>query len=144
MNPGHSTTGTARRPAHTLSGPGLQFHLNEEMQSLRGDLGRTSGGRAAKTLAKAGGLRVTLVLLQGGTTLEPQATAGGASLQVLEGRLHIQADGRELKVERGDLVALSENLRGPIGADEDTAIIVTVAWPEGAGAWDQEARSGHL
>jgi quercetin dioxygenase-like cupin family protein len=73
-----------------------------------------------------------------------EAIAGGATLQVLDGRLHVQADGREPTVEQGDLVAFGDNLRGPIGADEDTAIVVTVAWPEGTGAWDQEARSGHL
>ena len=51
----------------------------------------TSGGRAAKALAKTDGMRVTLVLLRSGATLNPESTAGGASLHVLEGRVRVQA-----------------------------------------------------
>jgi quercetin dioxygenase-like cupin family protein len=144
MSHEHATSGTDRRPAHSLAGHGVTFNLHDEVQMLRGDLDRTSGRRAAKTLAKAGGLRVTLVLLAGGTRLDAQAVAGGASLQVLEGRLQLQADGSERIVRQGDLIALAENLRGSISADEETAILVTIAWPEGAGAWDQEAQAGRL
>jgi quercetin dioxygenase-like cupin family protein len=144
MRQSHATSGTAQRAAHPLSGQGLQFNLDHEVQSLRGDLSRATGGRAAKTLAKSDRLRVTLVLLQGGVTLDPQASAGGSSLHVLEGRLRVQADTRMLEARAGDLVVLSENLRQPIKAEEDAAFIVTVAWPEGAGAWEQEAATGRL
>ena len=144
MRESHATGGTAQRAAHPLSGQGLLFHLEDEVRDLRSELGRTSGGRAAKTLAKADGLRVTLILLRGGVTVDPQAAAGGASLQVLEGRLRMQADTRVLEATSGDLVVLGENLREPIRAEEDSLFLVTVAWPEGAGAWEQEATAGHL
>ena len=144
MRQGHATSGTAQRAAHPLSGQGLLFKLGDEVQSLRADLGRATGGRAAKTLAKSDRLRVTLVLLQGGVTLDPQASAGGSSLHVLEGRLRVQADSRVLEARPGDLVVLGENLRQPIQAEEDAAFLVTVAWPEGAGAWEQEAATGRL
>ena len=144
MRQSHATSGTAQRDAHPLSGQGLLFHLTDEIRGLREDLGRASGGRAAKTLTKSDGLRVTLVLLQAGVTVDPQATTGGASLHILEGRLRVQADTRVLQAELGDLVVLSENLREPIRAEEDSAFLVTVAWPAGAGAWEQEASTGHL
>ena len=144
MRQGHATSGTTERAAHPLSGQGLLFNLGDEVQSLRGDLGRATGGRAAKTLAKSERLRVTLVLLNGGVTLDPQASAGGSSLHVLEGRLRVQADSRVLEAQPGDLIVLSENLREPIKAEEDAAFLVTVAWPEGAGAWEQEAATGRL
>jgi len=42
------------------------------------------------------------------------------------------------------LGVFSENLRDPIQALEDSTFIVTIAWEEGAGAWDEEARkAGH-
>jgi hypothetical protein len=63
----HGTSGTARRCAREMS-RGLVFHLAEEVDSLRKDLEHTSGGRAAKTLAKTEGLRVTL-----GTLAKPGA-----------------------------------------------------------------------
>ncbi len=80
------TSGTTHRAARQMSGRGHVFKLTDEVRSLRDELHHTSGGRAAKTLAKTDGLRVTLLLLTCGATLNPESTAGGASLDVLEGR----------------------------------------------------------
>jgi quercetin dioxygenase-like cupin family protein len=140
----HDTTGTARRAAHHMSGRGTVFQVAVEVQSLRHDLEFTSGGRAAKTLVKTAGLRLTLVLIKQGFGLNPEATAGGASIEVIEGRLRVQADGQPWDVGAGELIALADNLREPITALEETAFLLTVAWPVGAGAWDQELASGHV
>jgi quercetin dioxygenase-like cupin family protein len=144
MTPAHRTSGTQRRIARTLAGESPVFRLADEIRELRQDLGRATGGRSGKTLAKAGGLRMTLVVLEAGVTLEPDAAAGGASVQVLDGRLRVRTDGDEWELVPGDLVALGHNLREPVRAIEPSAFLVTVAWPEGAGAWDQEASAGHL
>jgi quercetin dioxygenase-like cupin family protein len=140
----HHTSGTALRSAHQMSGRGLVFHVAEELNGLRVDLERTSGGRAARTLAKTQGLRVTLVLIKKDSALHPEATAGGASLEVIEGRLRVQSDGEAWEVGVGELIVLPDNLREPIMALEQTAFLLTVAWPPGAGAWDQEQTNGHV
>jgi len=140
----HTTSGTERRPAHTLSGEGLVFALNDEIAQLRQDLSRSSGQRSAKTLAKMGRLRVTLVCMEGNATMSPEASDGGATIQVIDGRLRIQSDGAVHDLGPGQLIVLQENLREPIQAAERSAFLVTVAWPEGAGAWSQEAASGPL
>jgi quercetin dioxygenase-like cupin family protein len=144
MTTHHTTSGTDRRPGRILSGHGLVFRLDDEVREVREDLGRASGGRSGKTLAKAAGLRVTLVVLDTGVALEPEAAAGGASLQLLEGRIRVQADGTERELAPGDLAILGHNLREPVRAIERSVFLVTVAWPEGAGAWGQEARAGRL
>jgi quercetin dioxygenase-like cupin family protein len=144
MSVGHETSGTDRRPAHTLAGEGMVFRLADEIAQVKQDLGRASGGRSAKTLAKTAGLRVTLVVLDAGVVLDPEAAAGGASLEVLEGRIRIQIDGAERELAPGDLVVLGHNLREPVRAIDRSAFLVTVAWPEGAGAWSQEASAGRL
>ena len=144
MTAAHRTSGTGRRVARALTGESPIFRLADEVRELRQDLGRASGGRSGKTLAKAGGLRVTLVVLEAGVALEPEAAAGGASVQVLDGRLRVRIDGDEWELAPGDLVALGHNVREPVRAIEPSAFLVTVAWPEGAGAWGQEASSGRL
>jgi hypothetical protein len=88
------TSGTVHRPARMMSGRGDVFALADEVRSLRAELQRTSGGRAAKTLAKTDGVRVTLVLLKDSATINPESTAGGATIQVLEGRLRVQSGGQ--------------------------------------------------
>jgi quercetin dioxygenase-like cupin family protein len=140
----HETTGTARRGAHQMSGRGVVFRVEGEVQSLRHDLEFTSGGRAARTLAKTAGLRVTLVLIKKDFGLNPEATAGGASIEVLAGRLRVHAGGEPWDVGSGELIVLGDNLREPITAIEETAFLLTVAWPAGAGAWEQEMSGGHV
>jgi quercetin dioxygenase-like cupin family protein len=144
MAPVHVTSGSDRRQSHVLSGQGLVYRLADEVKGLADDLGRASGGRSAKTLAKSDGLRVTLVMLEQGATLEPEAAAGGASLQLLSGSLEVQIDHERVALSAGELMILSNNLREPIKAQERSAFLLTVAWPVGAGAWDQEESSGHL
>jgi quercetin dioxygenase-like cupin family protein len=141
---GHETTGTARRAAHEMSGRGVVFQLADEIRGLRTDLEHTSGERAARTFAKTEGLRVTMVLLKAGATMHPEAIAGGASVQVVAGRLRLQTDGDWRELETGELVVLGENLREPITAVDEAAFLVTVAWPVGAGAWQEEVTNRHL
>jgi quercetin dioxygenase-like cupin family protein len=114
------------------------------MRSLALDLDKASGGRSGKTLAKVEGLRVTLVVIDAGVSLEPEAVAGGASLHVLDGRVTVQCDGERCELGPGELIVLGRNLREPVQAIERSTFLLTVAWPEGAGAWRQEATSGHL
>jgi quercetin dioxygenase-like cupin family protein len=139
---GRQTSGTTRRAARQMSGRGHVFRSTDEVRSLRADLRHTSGGRAAKTLAKTDGLRVTLVLLESGATVNPESTAGGASLHILEGRVRAQVEGEQRELGPGDLIVFGENLREPITAVQEAAFLVTVAWPVGAGALEQEAATG--
>jgi hypothetical protein len=132
------TSGTVHRPARMMSGRGNVFALIDEVRSLRGELHRTSGGRAAKTLAKTDGIRVTLVLLKQEATLNPESTAGGASIEVLEGRLRVQSNGERWDLGPHELIVLEDNLREPVTASEESAFLVTVAWPAGAGASERE------
>src|SRR5207248_2851962 len=72
-----------------------------------------------------------------------EATAGGASIEVLAGRLRVQAGGEPWDVPVGELIVLADNLRERITALEETAFLLTVAWPPGAGAWEQEMTGRH-
>ena len=140
----HTTNGTASRAPRTLSGPGLTYNLESEIQGLKRDLEYTSGKRAAKTLAKAHNLRVTLITLGAGATLHPHAIAGGAALHLLNGRLSVHPDDVTQVLEAGELIILADNLREPVEALEESTVLAVVAWPDGAGAWDGEAANGHL
>ncbi len=140
----HTTTGTERRAKHVLSGNGLAFNLADEIDAVRQDLGRSSGHRSAKTLSKTRGLRLTLVVLEANAAMAPESSIGGASLQVLDGRLRVQMDDQIHEVGPGQVAVLAENLHEPIHAAERSAFLITVAWPEGAGAWSQEEAAGRL
>ncbi|MBV9133585.1 MAG: hypothetical protein JO318_12860, partial [Chloroflexi bacterium] len=71
-----------------------------------------------------------------------EGSAGGATLQVLEGRLRVQVDGAIQELKAGELMVLEQNLHEPIQAADRSAFLITVYWPEGAGAWSQEQAQG--
>jgi quercetin dioxygenase-like cupin family protein len=74
--------------------------------------------------------------LRSGSTIDPHAIAGGATLYVLEGRLRLHPEGVAEEVGTGDVVVLNQNLRKPVLALDDATVLAVVAWPDGAGAWD--------
>jgi quercetin dioxygenase-like cupin family protein len=120
------------------------YRVPVEIQSLKADLAHTSGGRVSKTPAKSQNLRVVLITLRAGSTIDPHAIAGGATLHVLEGRLRMHPADVVKEVEAGDLVVLNQNLRKPVEALEDATVLAVVAWADGAGAWAAEAADGRL
>src|SRR5262249_39907243 len=124
----HRTTGTSIRPTHELAGQGLVYSLDRERQDLSGEVKAAGAGRPAKTAARRAPLRVTLVYAQGGTPLNPAATAGGAPIQVLAGRLSLQAEGAPAELGPAELAVFSGNLREPIQAMENTTFLLTIAW----------------
>ena len=78
------------------------------------------------------------------TTKHAHETTGTARRPAhhMSGRLRIQAEGLPWEVGAGELIALPDNLREPITALEETAFLLTVAWPAGAGAWEREMAGG--
>lgn len=127
-------SGSNARVGRPMNGEALKFHIDDELHHLDQEQEHLSGGRAAKTLTKEETLRVTLVRANAGTTIEPSANAGGASLQVLRGKLQIQMVGGMVEAGPGDLVILPHNLQDPIQALQDSAFLLTIAWVEGTGA----------
>ena len=142
--PAHTTNGSSRRMARSVSAQGMIFRMTSEIESLKQDLAEATGGRAAKTLAKSRNLRVALITLRSGSTIDPHAIAGGATLYVLEGHLRIHPEDVAEEVEAGDVVVLNQNLRKPVVALDDATVLAVVAWPDGAGAWDAEMADGRL
>lgn len=68
-----------------LAAPLLLFRFAEEVARLKGEPD-WAGGKRAITLTKQGGLRVVLIALRSGATLDEHVAAGALTVQVLEGR----------------------------------------------------------
>lgn len=114
------------RPDHMLAGPLLAVHLAEELQRLHEEPTWRSGSRNAVTLVKDGALRVVLVALHGGATMEEHSARGPVTVQVLAGRLRFIAPGTSLEMAPGQLVALEPALLHEVTALEDSALLLTV------------------
>jgi quercetin dioxygenase-like cupin family protein len=88
-----------------------------------------STGQNAKTLVKYDTLRVVLVALKAGKTLAEHRTEGRISIQVMSGHIEVKAAGRTFNLHAGGLLALDRNVAHDVRALQESAVLLTVAWP---------------
>jgi quercetin dioxygenase-like cupin family protein len=112
---------------HAISGKVLTFDLKADEDDLLLRARSSKAGRAAKTLVKEGPLRIALVALTKGVSLKEHEVAGAVSVQVLRGRLGLQAAGRQVDLRTKQLVALDAGIRHVATAVSDCAILITMS-----------------
>lgn len=122
-----------RRPHSTPSaGSYLELDLARELEDLQREPEWTTGHNA-KTLLKSDTLRLILTALKAHSSIPPHQTAVRISIHTLRGRIHVRADGRTFNLPAGSLLALDQGVRHDVEALEDSAFLLTVAWPRGDG-----------
>ena len=118
-----------RRPhAAPMASPFLEFDLDAEIDQLRRE--RTwSTGRNARTLIKYDDFRVVLTALQANMRIPQHKTEGRISVHMLSGHIRLNASGRTFDLRPGSLVALDQGSAHDIEAMEESAFLLTIAWP---------------
>ena len=115
---------------HALSGPWFRLDINQEISSLRDQMvsGQDKRGVA---LVKEGGLRVVLTALISGATMEEHQAAGPTTVQVLSGRIEVRVGDEKLDLPAGGMVVFDRHVGHAVVAEEDSAILITIATDAG-------------
>jgi len=108
----------------------MEFDLPAEIHQLHAETA-WSTGHNARTLIKYDDLRVVLTALQAGTRVPEHKTAGRVSVHVLSGHVPVKASGRTFSLRPGGLLALDQGMPHDIEALEESALLLTLAWPGG-------------
>ena len=120
-----------RRPhPQPMAAPYLEFDIARELEQLHHEAGWQSG-QNAKTLVKYDGLRVVLIALQAGSKIPEHHTEGQISIQLVVGHIQVRAQGRSFELRSGGLLALDQGLPHGVEALEESAFLLTIAWPGG-------------
>lgn len=118
-----------RRPhAPPMASLFLEFDLSAELKNLRGETTWNSG-RNARTLVKYDDLRVVLMALQANTRVAEHQTDGRITIHMLSGHVRLNASGRTFDLRAGSLIALDQGSAHDIEALEESAFLLTIAWP---------------
>lgn len=110
---------------HTISAPALSFSLEQEMEIIRAQLGSASA-RVGRTLVKDGPLRVTLVGLNADGTLKPHKADGPITVQVIDGEIEFEAEGKTWALPKGALLALDGGITHSVSTKLGGIFLLTV------------------
>jgi quercetin dioxygenase-like cupin family protein len=118
-----------RRPhSESMAAAYLEFDLARELEQLHREPGWISG-QNAKTLAKYETFRVLLTALKAHARLPRHQTEGRISIQTVAGHIQVRAEGRTFDLPTGRLLALDHGLPHDVEALEESAFLLTIAWP---------------
>ena len=117
-----------QRVPDITAGPSLEFDLAAEIERLRREPAYDSG-RNAKTVAKYDDFRIVLTAIKGGTHVQEHHSAGRISVQTIAGHIRMRALDREFDLPQGHLLVLDRGVPHDVEALQDSAFLLTVAWP---------------
>jgi quercetin dioxygenase-like cupin family protein len=121
-------SGAVRTPG-PLGNPMLTFDLNGEIKRLREE-NSWHGGRDSKTLVKNEDFRIVLTVLKANALLHEHKATGRISVQVLSGHIQMHVQDKVFELPAGHLLALDRAVPHDVKALEDSAFLLTIAWPE--------------
>ena len=123
------TEATRRRP-HTssMASPFLEFDLTSEVDRLHRE-STWNTGQNARTLIKYDDLRVVLMALEAGAKIPAHKANGRITVQVLSGHIRLNASQRAFDLLPGSLLALDHRAPHDLEALEESAVLLTIAWP---------------
>jgi quercetin dioxygenase-like cupin family protein len=119
----------SRRP-HTpsMASSFLEFDLVAEVDRLHSET-TWNTGQNARTLIKYDDFRVVLMALRAGARIPGHTAKGRISVHLLSGHVRLNASGRTFDLVSSRLVALDKGLPHDLEAIQDSAILLTIAWP---------------
>lgn len=113
-----------------LKAPLLSFSMEKEIEKLQRETAWKDGDRNAVTLQKNSNLRVVLISLRKGATLNEHKVEGPITLFVVSGKINFIAGEDKVYTESNGLVVLEKAIPHDVEALEDTTFILTIIQPK--------------
>ena len=83
----------------------------------------------ARTLVRQAELRIVLVSMGAGATMNDRLAEGGTSIHVLRGQFRVRLDGDSaVELSAGQVVALERGVPHQIEAVSDGDVLLTIGW----------------
>jgi quercetin dioxygenase-like cupin family protein len=110
----------------------IRCNIGDELEKLKKAASwQRESGRSSETLVKYEQFRIVLVRMKAGSYMSHHRAEGPISIQAIQGRISVHLP--EDRVERlnpGDLLTLDRCLEHDVEAMEESAFLLTIAWPE--------------
>lgn len=114
----------------------IRHNIGDESEKLKeAPSWQRESGRSAETLVKYDEYRIVLVRMKPESYMSHHRAEGPISIHVIDGnvRVHLPED-RVEDLKPGDLLTLDRCLEHDVEALEESAFLLTIAWPEATNA----------
>ena len=112
----------------TELGDFAQFDLVQEMKESEQQKPWQTG-HTAKTLFKKADFRMVLIAMEKGSVLKEHHADGTLSVQVLKGSIRFTTQGEARILQVNSVVMLAASIKHEVEALEESAFLLTIAWP---------------
>ena len=112
----------------------IRHNIGKELEKLQeAPSWQRESGRSSETLVKYDEFRIVLVRMKPGSYMSHHKAEGPISIHGIQGkiRVHLPEDRME-DLKPGDLLTLGRCLQHDVEALEESAFLLTIAWPENA------------
>jgi quercetin dioxygenase-like cupin family protein len=110
----------------------IRKNISEELEKLKdAPTWKREAGRSSETIVKYAEFRIVLVRMKPRSYMSHHRAEGPISVQVILGKVRIHLpDDRMEDLGPGDLLTLERCLEHDVEALEESAFLLTIAWPE--------------
>ena len=106
----------------------LTLDISRIEQDLRAESAYANDGHTARTLLRAHDLRVVLIVMRMGASIDEHHTDHTGVIHVLSGHVQIRVSNRAVPVTTGAMFALEPRVVHAVDAIVDSAFLLTLGW----------------
>jgi quercetin dioxygenase-like cupin family protein len=124
-----SNDATPQRPEgeRILNAPLVEMNLTAFIKQIRNETTWADSDRNSVTIFKSEAMRIVLIGLHENAELKPHKANGVISVQVLEGKIEFTAEQQRTQIEKGQMIALQENITHGVRALTESFFLLTLA-----------------
>lgn len=124
-----SNDATPQRPdgERVLNAPLVEMNLNEFIAQIKNEATWANSDRNSVTIFKSETMRIVLMGLHENAEMKPHKANGVISVQVLEGKIEFTAEPQTAHLEKGQMIALQENMTHSVKAVAESFFLLTLA-----------------
>ncbi|MDQ8143273.1 cupin domain-containing protein [Chryseobacterium sp. CFS15] len=104
----------------------VEMNLNDFIEQIKSEVTWKESDRNSITIYKSQVMTIVLVGLHEKAELKPHKANGLATIQVLEGRIDFMSEQQSLKMEKGQVIALKEDIKHSVLALTDSFFLLTL------------------
>lgn len=105
----------------------VEMNLNQFIDQIKSETTWAESDRNSITLFKSHSMRIVLMGLHEQAELKTHKANGIISVQVIEGKINFNTEQQEVTMEKGQMIALQENILHSVKAKTDSFFLLTLA-----------------